>query len=143
MTLEQRHHETFQPLAGLLAILLPGLGYLPLRQPRRAALVAASILLLLLSGLLLGGLDVVNSDAAFWWFLVQCGVGPIVPAIDQLRQALHAAGHIEPALAKVNEVATLAIVMAGMLNIIAIVDCAFHAPPNRRRTPSGTTRAES
>ncbi len=132
-TLPQRQPDTFQPLAGFLAILLPGLGYIPLKQPRRALLVATSILLLILTGLLLGGLDVVNRQAAFWWFIVQCGIGPLALILDEIRAAAYAAGHLTPALAKVNEVGTLCVVMAGMLNLIAIIDCFLHPTPQRRR----------
>lgn len=134
-----RQPDSFQPLAGILAILLPGLGYFALKQPRRAVLTAVPILGLILMGLLIGGLDVVNRADAYWWFLVQCGIGPLAFLLNHLRESLAAAGTLTPALAKVNEVGTLCIVMAGMLNLIAIIDCFFHPTIDRRR--SATPRA--
>lgn len=128
-----RQPDSFQPLAGILAILLPGLGYFALKQPKRALLTAIPILALILMGLLIGGLDVVNRADAYWWFLVQCGIGPLALLLNHLRESLAAANALSPALAKVNEVGTLCIVMAGMLNLIAIIDCFFHATTTERR----------
>lgn len=153
-------------VAVILAIALPGLGYLALRQPARAVAVAVGILGLVVSGLLIGGIDAVDSKEDFYWYLGQAGVGPIVLVIDNIHQTQFKGvdGTIDPAtnkpkikapgphehlvknsagvleiapaplgvrpgstksIGKVNDVATLFILIAGMLNIIAIVDVAL------------------
>jgi hypothetical protein len=125
--------ETFQPIAAALAFALPGLGYAWLGETRRALTFGAAVLALIAAGCLIGGLDVVDRVNDRWWFLPQAGAGPIVFVIDAVRARLGAATSV----ARVNEVGTLYVVMAGMLNAIAVVDCLWRrAPaPERTRTP--------
>ena len=120
-------NETFQPGAAVLAYLFPGLGYLYLRQPVRAAALAAGVLGLLVAGVLIGGIDVVDRRADFWWFIPQAGVGPLAFLVDWLHHG-PLASNFTPSIGRVNEVGTLYVVMAGMINAIAIVDCAWHEP---------------
>lgn len=135
MTPTPHANETFQPGAAVLASLFPGLGYLYLRQPVRAAALASGVLGLLLGGLLIGGVDVIDRNSDFWWFIPQAGIGPLAFLIDWLRQG-PLSGSYTPSLGRVNEVGTLYVVMAGMINAIGVVDCAWHEPPSaagRRR----------
>lgn len=135
--------ESFQPGAAVLAYLFPGLGYLYLRQPVRAIALASGVLGLVIVGLLIGGIDVVDRHADFWWFIPQAGIGPLAFLIDWLRQGPLAAS-IMPSLARVNEVGTLYVVMAGMINAIAVIDCAWHEHPDiisRRRATAARTTA--
>ncbi|MGP1345595.1 MAG: DUF6677 family protein [Phycisphaerales bacterium] len=149
------------PLAAFLAWILPGLGYVWRGQVARGGAVGGSIIALILAGLLIGGPDAIDSREERWWFLVQAGGGPIVLALDQWHQrilkvpaqegaARRIAPHPDPAMnpgnqppsftrsvARVNESARLYIVIAGMLNIIAVIDCmAMSAPAHRRRQRS-------
>lgn len=128
--------ETFQPVAAALAYLFPGLGYLYLRQTTRAAALAAGVLALTLAGLLIGGLDAIDRQADVWWFIPQAGIGPLAFLIDYLRHG-PLASSVTTSLARVNEVGILYIVMAGMINAIAVVDCAWNAPEKtpRRAAP--------
>ncbi len=130
--MSDRPHETFQPVAAALAYALPGLGYAWLGQYRRAALFAAAILALIAAGTLIGGLDVIDRTNDKWWFLPQAGAGPLVFVLDALRARLATTTSV----ARVNEVGTLYVVMAGMLNAIAVVDCLWHRPPGPATHPS-------
>lgn len=107
---------------------------------------------LTLGGLLIGGLDVVDRREDRWWFVGQAGIGPMAWALDALNH--HLASVNEPpvnarqdwfernragrtrSLAHSNEIGSLWIVIAGMLNAIAIIDAFWHMPPSagsRRR----------
>ncbi len=151
--------ETLQPVAGLLAAILPGLGYFYLGDPRRAAAVFLSITGLFAGGLYIGGIDVVDSAEDRWWFYVQALNGPIAFGVDYVHQhkfkistataqgkriaatpppnsarsPLGAVQAYTKSLGRVNEAGTLYIAMGGMLNLIAFIDCLWHAPPRRRR----------
>lgn len=109
----------FDPGAGVLAFLLPGLGYVVRGERLRAAYFAGGILLLLVMGLFIGGLDVVDRVSDRWWFIAQAGVGPIAWALDWLR-ANHGGS---PSIGRANEIGTLFVVLAGMCNAIAVIDC--------------------
>lgn len=154
-----RHRdESFQPVAFLLACAMPGLGHAYLGDLKRAALILTSIMGLFLGGILIGGIDVIDRTEDKWWFILQAGVGPTAFAANALHQnlfkievqgprgPLRQSGHPDPAnnpnnqptpatksLGRVNEVGSLYTAMAGMLNLIVIIDAAWRAAPTRRR----------
>ena len=144
-----REPERFEPVAGIAAIVVPGAGHVVLGERKRGILVAVGVLGLFLSGLFVGGIDVIDSREDRLWFVGQALVGPIAVAIDRLQQSYKVADRSSPtgtrtrhpdenpvnekSLAKMNELGTLFCTIAGMLNLIAILDAAFHAP--RRPEP--------
>jgi uncharacterized protein DUF6677 len=139
--------ESAKPLAGLLALVIPGLGHLWLREPRRAAMILLGIGSLTLGGLLIGGIDVVDRKEDRWWFVGQAGIGPAAWVLNTWNQRLKKSDppinatrdwfetH-EPArtksLAHSNEIGSLWIVIAGMLNAIAAIDAAWHTTPKHK-----------
>ncbi len=130
----------FDPVAGLLAILVPGLGYLYLGDLRRALYVGAGVLGLFVGGLLVGGISVVDRRNDQWWFLLQCGVGPVTFAVNHINTGYMNMTQGGPSpntayrrsLGRVYEVGALSAGIAGMMNLIAIIDCFWHAPITRR-----------
>ncbi|MBL8746489.1 MAG: hypothetical protein JNK58_09060 [Phycisphaerae bacterium] len=158
-----RHRDdTFQPVAFLLACALPGLGHAYLNDLKRAALIFASIMGLFLGGILIGGIDVIDRTEDKWWFILQAGVGPTAFAANAVHQNLfkievrgprgpvRQSPQPNPAdnpnnqppaarksLGRVNEVGSLYTAMAGMLNLIAIIDAAWRSPAPRRRNQKG------
>ena len=60
----RREDETIQPLAALMTLVVPGSGYLWFRETSRAVYAFIGIAGLLLGGLLIGGIDVVDSRGA-------------------------------------------------------------------------------
>lgn len=188
----QPAEEHFQPVAGLLAFVLPGLGHAWLGDIQRGLLIAAGILGLFFGGLLVAGLDAVDSGLYFAnkirasqgkaphqseggdpiWFAGQMFVGPVAFAVDAVHQygfkiREPIAGGSEAfkfrpplpdeerqgsgptvgmsngrnpgnvvsyrrALGRVGEIGTLCCMIAGLLNLIAIIDATWHAPRNGR-----------
>lgn len=139
-------NESFQPLPAALALLLPGLGHAALGQTRRAVLIGASVLSLFAGGVLIGGIDSIDRREDQWWFLGQAFVGPTAFAVDAYHQSLKvkdpATGALrapnpdenpgyEKSLGRVNEIGSLFATIAGLLNLIAILDAAWHAPRRR------------
>lgn len=185
MSTPQPTQTGFDPLAGVAAIVFPGAGHLVRREPRRAALIAIGILGLFFGGILVGGVDVIDSREDRVWFFGQALVGPLAFGVDYahqnhfkvvdpqgrtLRSALPDEARnpidgspipikkdangvptatyadngktvtISPAsppniksLSKVNELGTLMATLAGMLNLIIIIDAMF--PTLRRENP--------
>ena len=152
------------PLAGILAVLLPGAGHWYQGQVRRALLVGGGVLGLFLGGLLIGGVDVVDSRQDRLWFLGQAFVGPVAFATDYVHQNVlrgidpatmqrrsplpgeikDGDGHwvagpagskppFSKSLGKMNEIGTLYCTIAGMLNLIVIIDAAFPSAGRVRR----------
>jgi hypothetical protein len=150
------------PVGAILAFVFPGAGHWFQGDRRRAVLLASGILGLFFGGLLIGGIDSVDSRHDRLWFVGQVLVGPVALATDYVHQ--HRFKALDPqtkqlrspspgevidpdsgewtpgpagarapmskSLGKMNEIGTLYCTIAGMLNLIVIIDAAF---PSRRR----------
>lgn len=163
----------FNPLAGLAALIFPGAGHLVLGRPKRAALICAGVMGLFLFGLLIGGIDAIDSKNDRLWFFAQVLVGAPTLGVDYVHQhhfkavdpnngflrsgfpgehrtivdgnavwqplteAQIAAGMGPPnipGLGRINEIAMLSIVLAGMLNIIVFLDALMpYADPDQEK----------
>jgi hypothetical protein len=109
----------FDALGGVLAFAVPGLGYFSRGEVKRGAYLLGGVLALVATGLFVGGLSSVDKANAFWWFLAQAGLGPLAWMLDGLRVSTGAV----PSIGRANEIGTLFVVMAGMCNAIAVIDC--------------------
>ncbi|MCC6675619.1 MAG: hypothetical protein IT436_00620 [Phycisphaerales bacterium] len=92
------HHTptTFSPVAGLAALILPGAGHFVLGQRGRAAAIAAGVLGLFFGGLLIGGIDVVDSREDRLWFIGQALIGPVAFGVDYAHQTHFKGVYIPP-----------------------------------------------
>jgi hypothetical protein len=131
--------RAFQPLAAILAWVVPGLGHWYLGQRVRALRIASGIAVLILGGLLIGGVDVVDSKEDRLWFIAQMGGGPVVLAIDTLnlkyvKSQPESEAASWRALGHVNSVGTLSIGLAGMMNVVVILDALYPRARGGRRS---------
>ena len=146
--LNRASDESFQLHAGLLAVVLPGLGHAALGKTRRGVLIAVGVLGLFFGGVLIGGVDVVDSREDRWWFIGQSLVGPTAFAVNWANHSLSGSDPGPTAgpgwmsssppsrmksIAHSNEMGMLFATIAGMLNLIAVVDALWAAPAVRRR----------
>lgn len=123
--------------AAFLAWLLPGLGHFVLGQPRRAVILGTTIGTLWLTGLLIGGISVIDRQNHPAWFLGQMLIAPSFVA-NHYRNTLvrdhdgsfDPAGHppFEPAYARAQEQGTLFTSLAGLLNLLAMIDVLYREP---------------
>src|SRR5690349_14838633 len=120
----------FNPMTALLAWLWPGAGHLMLGQKRRGLYIMFGVLFLFFSGLLIGGLDSVDRKDDRLWFLAQGLCGPIALAADYLNQGW--VKHLPDVeryptvgINKPNEMGTLFSALAGLMNLIVILDAMF------------------
>jgi hypothetical protein len=141
----------FTPTAAILAWLWPGLGHVHLGERKRGFLVMFGVLFLFLSGVLIGGLDVVDRKDDRLWFLAQVLCGPVAIAADYANQALlkpMPGGWVDrykdgdllvarrlrrKSLGHVNEMGTLYCALAGLMNLVVILDAL--QPAQRRPGP--------
>lgn len=80
------HTDSLDLPAGIAAALCPGLGHVVRGHLARGLLAAAGVLGLFFGGMLVGGIDVVDSREDRIWFIGQALVGPIAFGIDRLHQ---------------------------------------------------------
>jgi len=128
MAMQDTEHKTNFDIVGVfLGWILPGLGHLSQGQKRRGYLIMFGALFLICCGVLVGGIDAVDHRNDGLWFIAQVWCGPIVIAIDLLNQSLIAPLPISEratlvGLSHVNEIGTLFIAMAGLMNFVAMLD---------------------
>jgi TM2 domain-containing membrane protein YozV len=114
-------------LALILGWLLPGSGHLLLGQRIRGLRVMAGIGGLLVLGVLIGGVDAVDSLRDRLWYLAQLPAGPLVIVLDVLSQKVvrtmdAPAGYHAIGLGHINAIGTLYIALAGLMNVVVMLD---------------------
>lgn len=124
--------------------LLPGLGHFLLGQPKRAVVLGITIGTLWLAGLLIGGISVIDRSDHPAWFLGQMLVAPSWAANAYRAQLV--ADHdgtfapedsppFEPAYARAHELGTLFTSLAGLLNLLAVIDVLYRDPRDASPVP--------
>lgn len=122
------------PLVAAAAWVVPGLGHVLIGQHRRGVIVGVTLLSLFVGGLLVGGIDVVDRRQDTLWFVGQSLIGPLALVVDQAHAYFDAAGPPSPpqagrplpayevSVGRVNELGTLYCTLAGVLNLLVILD---------------------
>lgn len=120
--------------AVLLGWVLPGLGHASIGEGARGLRIGGGVLGLFLAGILIGGIGVVDRDEL--WFYAQAGAGPVAFAADFANRSLLKSGTVgeliefpmSPAASSLRSIAhphefgTLYGAMAGLMNLVAILD---------------------
>ncbi len=129
--------------AGAIAAwLVPGLGHLLLGQRGRAAILFASIGLLWLGGFFIGGVGVFDRKSHPIWFMGQMLIAPSV-LVEGYHRSLQSpeglpprpddpAGPYQPSYGHVHEQGVLYTSLAGMLNLLAMMDVLYRDPADPR-----------
>lgn len=160
------------PVVALASWLVPGLGYLLIGERARGYIAGITILVTFLLGLLIGGIRVIDvpgydiankyrptsrDDATPAiktnpvgevmnkpWYIAQSLAGPI--NIVATVASVHTPDH--PSTARIFDIGTLYTAIAGMLNLLVIIDSAYRAtypnldaetsPESKPAQPSGS-----
>ena len=130
---------------------LPGLGHLLIGHVGRGLVLGVTIGTLWLGGLLIGGISVIDRRDHSAWFLGQMMVAPSV-VVDRYHDNLRSQWQrevgsradlvppYEPAFGKPQEQGTLYTALAGLLNLLAMIDVAGRSPagtPGEAPSPGG------
>ncbi len=156
---------TLNLVAPVLAWIFPGWGHWHLRHRTRALLIGAGILFLYIGGLFIGGIDVIDREEDFWWYCGQVCAGPATLAVEWVKDerlnppaqpgVVGSARKPQPplppddpayapdyvpaysvSLGHANEMGTLFTTIAGMLNLIVILECVRLPRAARSTTPA-------
>lgn len=141
------HGPVFSPTAAVLAWLWPGLGHMRHGERKRGGLIMFGVLFLFFCGLLVGGFDAVDRRDDRLWFIAQAFCGPIAFGADAVNQnyikqlpderRIHTTG-----LARVNEMGTLIIALAGLMNLVVVLDAMHFHPKPAPASPKPRRRVE-
>lgn len=130
----------------IAAWLVPGLGHYLLGQKKRGLILCVSISLAWSLGLLIGGITAIDRRDHTMWYFGQMLVAPTV-VVDYVHQKIKARdpeGPLPfrnpayvPSFSHVNEQGVLYVGVAGLLNLLAIIDVIYRDPRDLRyQTPA-------
>lgn len=129
--------------AGAIATwLIPGAGHIMLGQKGRGLILLASIGLLWVGGFFIGGVGVFDRKGHPVWFMGQMLIAPSV-LVEGYHRSLQTsvgmpprpddpAGLYQPSFGHVHEQGVLYTALAGMLNLLAIMDVLYRDPKDSR-----------
>ena len=142
--------------AGIAGRLIPGGGHAIKGERRRGLVLLVSIAGLWVSGALLGGISVFDRVEHPAWYACQVLVAPTV-VVERFHASLKdpdgappepavmgSAGSpgfrpaYEPSHNRVNEQGTIFTAMAGLLNLLAIMDVVYRDPKRHRQEGAGS-----
>ncbi len=131
------------PVVALVCWVIPGAGYALFGQLARGLTIGISVLALFVMGMWIGGVRVVDPPPAYRpisrvvferpWFLGQIFAGPVTLIAARIgsggeegdRSSIQ--NSFQPSHSRSNDIGTLYTAVAGMLNLLAIIDAAHRA----------------
>lgn len=158
----QDPNPTFNLHAAIATWLLPGMGHIILGQRKRGVILMITISTIWTIGLLIGGMSVIDSLQApenkqrrfSAWYLGQSLIAPSLVVNWHLHKLQDEYGgyhpdlyidskvNYQPSYGKVGEQGILYTALAGLLNLLAILDVIYCDVPYRRNRDRGV-RPES
>jgi Family of unknown function (DUF6677) len=144
---EQEHdiHPTWNLHAAVAGWLVPGLGHWVLGQRKRAVILAVTIVSLWLAGWLISGVSGFDRHDHFAWFLGQSLIAPSI-GVEWWHERIKPPRGTpdpndtdvayEPSYGRVSEQGILYTALAGLLNLLAIMDVVYCDAEHRRRPPA-------
>ena len=124
-------HIIFLIIVGLMGWFVPGGGHLLLNEKKHAIIIFVAIALTFATGLYIGSIGIINPVGAKPWYIAQLMNSPAVAALGRIT----AAGDY-PVYGRPNEIGQIYTSIAGLLNLLCIVNAVYWAHL-RRIEPAG------
>ncbi|RKY24985.1 MAG: hypothetical protein DRP62_02410 [Planctomycetota bacterium] len=124
--------ENYIPSLLIVALsgwLVPGAGHFILEEKKRAIIIFVTIVITFLTGLYVGSIGVIDPVGAWPWYLAQIMNSPAVVVIGHLT----AAGTY-PVYGRPNEIGQIYTSIAGLLNLLCIINAVYLAHLRRAET---------
>jgi len=119
--------EAGQPLflviVAMLGWLVPGAGHFAIHERARGVVIFVSIVTTFVLGLYIGSIGVVNPVHAKGWYVAQVMNSPAVALLGHLT----ASGMYRPVYGRPNELGQVYTGIAGLLNLLCIVNAVYLA----------------
>lgn len=109
-------------ITAIAAWIVPGAGHLIVKRPVNAAIIFIGISAAFVMGLWIGSVAVINPVLEYLWYIPQIMVSPFVKIIGNITVAKQLDVFGRP-----NEIGQIYTSMAGMLNLLCIVQAAHIA----------------
>jgi len=109
-------------IVALAGWLIPGCGYLLLKEISRALIIFVTIALIFGLGIYIGSIGVIDPVGANLWYVVQMMNSPLVAIIGHFT-----AGGGYPVFGRPNEIGQIYTSSAGLLNLLCIINSVYMA----------------
>jgi hypothetical protein len=116
------NHALYLITTGLLAWLVPGAGHYLLHEHRRAVVICVAIVLTFLTGLYVGSVGVIDPVGAKPWYVAQIMNSPVVFLLGRISATTDF-----PVYGRPNEIGQIYTSIAGLLNLLCIVNAIYLA----------------
>ena len=130
--LSKKNLTPFLLTVGLLAWLLPGAGHFLLKEKKRSVIIFATIVLTFCTGLYIGSIGVIDPVGAKAWYVAQIMNSPMVATLGHLT-----AGGGYPVYGRPSEIGQIYTSIAGLLNLLCIVNAVYLAHLRRAEMAGG------
>ena len=125
---KEKHFLTLL-IIGLLAWAIPGAGHLAIRKKSHAIIIFTAIVLTFLTGLFIGSIAVIDPVGAKPWYVAQIMNSPAVVVLGHIAQAGDYFAYGRP-----NEIGQIYTSIAGLLNLLCIVNAVYLAHLQETKT---------
>ena len=122
-------HIMFLIFVGLMGWFVPGGVHLVLKEKIHAIIIFATIVLTFATGLYIGSIGIINPVGAKPWYVAQLMNSPAVAALGRIT----ATGDY-PVYGRPNEIGQIYTSIAGLLNLLCIVNAVYLAHLRRAET---------
>jgi hypothetical protein len=112
----------FLLVVGLLGWFVPGGGHLVINEKKHAIIIFVTIALTFAAGLYIGSIGIINPVGAKPWYIAQIMNSPVVALIGRMT----ASGNY-PVYGRPNEIGQIYTSIAGLLNLLCIVNAVYWA----------------
>jgi hypothetical protein len=109
-------------LVGLAGWFIPGGGYFLLKETKRAVVILVTIVLTFGLGVYIGSIGVIDPIGSRLWYVVQMMNSPFVAIVGRMT-----AGGGFPVFGRPNEMGQIYTSIAGLLNLLCIVNSVYLA----------------
>ena len=125
----KQNHTLFLLTVGLLAWLVPGAGHLLLKERKRALIIFTTIVFTFCVGLYIGSIGIINPVGAKPWYVAQIMNSPMVAVLGHLATSTD-----YPVFGRPNEIGQIYTSIAGLLNLLCIVNAVYLAHLQKTET---------
>jgi len=128
----KENNVLFLLIVALAAWLVPGAGHFLLEERKRAIIIFATVVLTFCTGLYIGSIGVIDPVGEWWWYMAQILNSPMVAFLGY-----RAAGGGFPVYGRPAEIGQIYTSVAGLLNLLCVVNAVYLAYLHRTETNGG------
>ena len=121
----KENHAFVLLIVGLLSWLIPGAGYLWLKEKKRAIIIFVTVTATFCIGLYIGSIGVIDPVGSWPWYTAQMMNSPMVAILGHVS-----AGGGFPVYGRPREIGQVYTGIAGLLNLLCLVNAVYLAHRN-------------